>query len=180
MQMNDVKMNGMKRTTWIIVAMLSVALSSCGIYSLSFSGTSIEPDVNTIEIGFFGYKAEKVNPNLSNDMTEALRSQFRRMTRLEQVDQDGDLVITGDITSYEFSTQAVSAEEKAARNKLTISASVTFENVKHPDSNFSKKSFSAYEDYDADRTIEEVESTLCKQIIDKIVEEIFNATVAQW
>ena len=73
----------------------ALTLSACGIYS--FSGTSIQNDVNTINIDFFEYRAEKVNPSLSNDITEALRTRFRRMTRLEQVEQDGDLEITGEI-----------------------------------------------------------------------------------
>ena len=81
-----------------ILPLLAAALlvSACGIYS--FSGTSIQNDVETVAIDFFEYRAEKVNPTLSNDITEALRTRFRRMTRLEQVEQDGDLEISGEIT----------------------------------------------------------------------------------
>ena len=59
---------------------LMLSLSSCGIYS--FSGTSIQPDVNTVTINLFEYKALKVNPTLSNDLTEGLKNRFRTMTRL--------------------------------------------------------------------------------------------------
>ena len=41
---------------------LMLSLSSCGIYS--FSGTSIQPDVNTVTINLSEYKALKVNPTL--------------------------------------------------------------------------------------------------------------------
>ena len=64
----------------LILAMLLPLLVSCGIYS--FSGTSIQPDEKTVTINYFDYKALKVNPSLSNDLTEALRNKFRRMTRL--------------------------------------------------------------------------------------------------
>ena len=81
----------MRRLTLLLILMLS--LSSCGIYS--FSGTSIQPDVSTVTIDLFEYKALKVNPTLSNDLTEGLKNRFRTMTKLEQVDVDGDLEITG-------------------------------------------------------------------------------------
>ena len=67
------------------------ALESCGIYS--FTGTSIQPDVKTVTISYFEYKALKVNPSLSNQMTEALQDKFLKLTKLEQVDMDGDLEI---------------------------------------------------------------------------------------
>lgn len=166
----------MKRLAAILAAALAVA--SCGIYS--FSGTSIQPDVETITINYFEYKALKVNPSLSNDITEALRNQFRRMTRLEQVDEDGDLEITGMVTGYTVSAQAITAQEQAAKNRLTITVVVSFENKKHPEEDFSDKSFSAYSDFDSTTLLDAVESTLCAEIIDKINEDIFNATVAQW
>lgn len=165
----------MKRILCIVAAAL--CLQSCGIYS--FSGTSIQPDVNTITINFIEYRALRVNPSLSNDLTEAIRNQFRRMTRLEQVDMDGDMEISGQITGYDISTAAVTAQEIAARNKLTVTVKIQFSDKKHPEEDFDKN-FSAYSEYDSTSTIDEVESSLCAEIIDKLVEDIFNASVAQW
>ena len=156
----------------------ALTLSACGIYS--FSGTSIQNDVNTIHIDFFEYRAEKVNPSLSNDITEALRTRFRRMTRLEQVEQDGDLEITGEIVGYNVAPAAVSADEIATRNRLTVTVRVNFTNRKYPEDDFDGKSFSAYADYDTTNTLDAVESALCTEIVDKLIEDIFNATVAQW
>ena len=166
----------MKRLLTIALAVLM--LSSCGIYS--FSGTSIQPDVNTITINYFEYKAQKVNPSLSNDLTEAIRTQFRKMTRLEQVEMDGDLEIIGEITGYEVRASSVSAGDVAATTRLTVTVKVDFVNRKHPEDDFSAKSFSAYADYDSNNTLDAVESSLCQEIVDKIVEDVFNATVAQW
>lgn len=162
----------------LILLSLCLAVNGCGIYS--FSGTSIQPDVNTVTINYFEYKAPKVNPSLSNDMTEALRTQFRKMTRLEQVEMDGDLELTGEITGYDVQAAAITANEVAARNKLTITVKLTYENRKHPEENFENKSFSAFSEYDSTNSLDAVESTLCTEIIDKIIEDIFNATVAQW
>lgn len=162
----------------LTIALAALMLSSCGIYS--FSGTSIQPDVNTITINYFEYKAQKVNPSLSNDLTEAIRTQFRKMTRLEQVEMDGDLEITGEITGYEVRASSVSAGDVAATTRLTVTAKVDFVNRKHPEDDFSGKSFSAYADYDSTNSLDAVESSLCQEIVDKIVEDVFNATVAQW
>ena len=169
----------MKKAVRIIALSLAVlAVCACGIYS--FSGTSIKPDVKTITINYFEYKAMKVNPSLSNDLTEAVRNQFRRMTSLEQVEMDGDLEITGQVTGYDVRASAVTAGDVAAMNRLTVTVKVDFTNRKYPEEDFKSKSFSAYGDYDSTTSLDAVESTLCAEIIDKIVEDIFNATVAHW
>ena len=155
-----------------------LTLVSCGIYS--FSGTSIQPDEKTVAINYFEYKALKVNPSLSNDLTEAMRNKFRRMTRLEQVDIDGDLEIVGEVVGYDVRAQGITANEVAAQNRLTVTIKIQFINRKNPESGFDSKSFSAYSDFDATQSLDAVESSLCAEIIEKLVEDVFNATVAQW
>lgn len=166
----------MKRFLIIIVAALCVG--ACGIYS--FSGTSIQPDVQTITINFIEYKAQRVNPSLSNDLTEALKEQFRKMTRLEQIEMDGDMEVSGEITGYEVAATAVTANEVAAQNRLTVTVKISFQDRKYPEEDFDSKSFSAYADYDSSNSLDAVESALCQEIVDKLVEDIFNACVAQW
>lgn len=163
---------------FLILAALTLSVCSCGIYS--FSGTSIQPDINTITIGYFEYRALKVNPSLSNELTEAIRTRFRRMTRLEQVDTDGDLEITGEVTGYTVAASAVAAGDVASKNRLTITVKVNFTNRKYPEDNFEDKNFSGYADYDSTLSLDAVEAGLTTEIVDKLVEDIFNATVAQW
>ena len=172
----------MKKLTRIIS--LTLALSAllltgvgCGIYS--FSGTSIQSDVNSITINYIEYKALKVNPSLSNDLTEALKEQFRKMTKLEQVEMDGDLEIEGQITGYDVRATAVTANEQAAQSRLTVNVKISFTNRKHPEDDL-EQNFSAYADFDASMSLDSVEASLCQEIVEKLVEDIFNATVAQW
>ena len=164
----------------LIIPLLAslLLLSGCKI-TYSFSGTSIQADVNSITINFIEYRAPRVNPALSNDLTEAIRNQFRRMTSLEQVEMDGDMELSGQITGYDVTAAAVTADEVAARNKLTVTVKIQFTDKKHPEENFDK-SFSAYSEYDSTNTLDAVESSLCAEIIEKLVEDIFNASVAQW
>lgn len=166
--------------TGIVLSLIFAALvvHSCGIYS--FTGTSIQPDVKTVTINYFEYKALKVNPTLSNSLTESLKDKFRKMTRLEQVDMDGDLEITGSVTGYDVRAMAVTANEVAAQNRLTVTVRIDFANRKYPEDDFQSKLFSAYADYDSTQSLDAVESTLCDEIIEKLCEDIFNATVANW
>lgn len=166
--------------TGIVLSLIFAALvvHSCGIYS--FTGTSIQSDVKTVTINYFEYKALKVNPTLSNSLTESLKDKFRKMTRLEQVDMDGDLEITGSVTGYDVRAMAVTANEVAAQNRLTVTVRIDFANRKYPEDDFQGKSFSAYADYDSTQSLDAVESTLCDEIIEKLCEDIFNATVANW
>ena len=120
------------RTLYISLVLFAASLmvSSCGIYS--FTGTSIQPDVKTVTINYFEYKALKVNPSLSNDLTEAVRDKFIQLTKLEQVDIDGDLEFMGAITGYDVRATAINAQEQAAQNRLTVTVKLSFVNRKHP------------------------------------------------
>lgn len=160
-----------------VLAVTALLLNGCWFYS--FSGTSIQTDVQTICIEPVVNKATKVNPTLANQLTEALNDKYRKMTRLEQVDEVGDLNLYVTIESYDVNAAAVTADEVAAMNRLTVTVKATFSNEKHPEDNL-EQSFVAYEDYNSENSLDAVESTLCETIVDKLVEDIFNATVAQW
>ena len=141
-----------------------MAAQSCGIYS--FSGTSIQPDVHSITVNFIENRALLVNPELSNLLTEELIDKYRKLTSLEILDEGGDLEVGGEIVGYDVRPTAVTADEVAAN--------------KHPEENFEQKSFTAYEDYDSTQSLDAVQSTLCQNIVEIIVEDIFNSTVANW
>ena len=162
----------------LVLVVCSFLVTSCGIYS--FTGTSIQPDVKTITINYFEYKALKVNPSLSNSVTEALKDKFTKMTKLEQVDLDGDLEIIGEITGYDVKATAITANEQAAQNRLTVNVKITFIDRKYPENSFENKSFSAYADFDAMQQLDAVEASLCEEIVEKLCEDMFNATVANW
>lgn len=162
----------------VSLTVVAFLVQSCGIYS--FTGTSIQPDVKTVTIPYFEYKALKVNPSLSNQLTEALQQKFIRLTRLELVDSEGDLEILGIVTGYDVRATAITATEQAAQNRLTVSVKISYTNRKYPEESFAEKSFSAYADFDATQTLDAVESTLCEEIVEKLCEDIFNGTLANW
>ena len=168
----------MKRLRITLVFLTAfLAIDGCGIYS--FSGTSIQSDVKTICIEPVVNKATKINPALANQLTEALNDKYRKLTRLEQVSDEGDLNLLVTIDSYDVRATAVTANEVAAMNRLTITCKVVFTNLLHEEDNL-EQSFAAYEDYDSNNSLDMVENQLCETIVAKLVDDIFNATVAQW
>jgi len=167
------------RIPMLLTLVATLLLGGCRIVNYSFSGTSIQPEVKTVTVNYFGYKALKVNPTLSNDLTEAMKDKFKKLTKLEQVDMGGDLEISAEVTGYDVRAAAVTANEVAAQNRLTVTVKLKFTNNLFPEDNVDK-SFSAYSDYDSTNSLDAVEATLCEEIVEKLVEDMFNACVAQW
>lgn len=161
----------------ILPTLLLTAAVSCGIYS--FSGTSIQPDVKSLSVEYFENKALKVNPSLSSSLSDALIEKYRKLTPLDILSEMGDLNVAGEIINYDTKPMAVTKDEQASQNRLTIVVKIYFTNKLHPEEDF-EKTFSAYADYDANEMLDAVEETLCEEIIEKLVEDIFNATVANW
>ena len=136
--------------------------------------------MKTVTINYFEYLAPKVNPSLSNQLTEALQEKFIRLTKLELVDIDGDIEIAGAVTGYDVKASAITANEQAAQSRLTVNVKISFVNRKYPEESFQDKSFSAYQDFDSSQPLDAVEATLCEDIVEQLCEDMFNATVAQW
>ena len=116
---------------------------------------------------------------MSNTLTMELQDKYRKLTKLEMFNEGGDLEVSGYITSYDITPTAVTSQEVAAQNRLTITVKIVFTNNKQPDENFDK-SFVAFQDYNSELTLEQVEAQLVDDIVEILVEDIFNATVAQW
>lgn len=167
----------MKRVRLFLPVMLVSLLAACGIYK--FNDTSIAPDVYSISVYNIDNRAMKVNPTLSNTLTVALQDQYRKLTKLEMLEDGGDLEVSGYIASYDVTPTAVTSEEVAAQNRLTITVKITFKNNKHPEEDF-EKSFAAFQDFDSTISLDAVEAQLVDEIVEILVEDIFNATVANW
>lgn len=159
--------------------LLLTLASSCTI-SYKLNRASIDyTTTKTISFEAFPIKAPLVYAPLAVNFNDELTGKFASQTRLEQVRQDGDLQISGAITGYSLSPQAVKADAYAAQTRLTIKVKVKFVNKKNPSEDFEQE-FSAYRDFDATRLLTDVQDELCNEMIKELVEQIFNATVANW
>lgn len=149
----------------------------CGIYS--FSGASIPPEAKTVSVQYFPNYAPLVSPTLSNEFTTALRDAVMNQTPLDMVEEGGDLAFEGEITDFKTAPMAITADQTAALNRLTITVKVRFSN-KFDDSKDFETSFSHYEDYPSDQDLSAVQETLSATIITALVEDIFNKALVNW
>ncbi len=162
---------------FITLAFMIPILQACGVYS--FTGASIPPEAKTISIQQFINNAPLVQPMLSQRLTDALRDKFSSQTNLSQVSANGDLAFEGYITDYNTQPVAITGDETAALNRLTISVKVSYSNRFDEKQNF-EASFSRFEEYESSRSLSEVEDQLMEQIIDALVQDIFNRSVVNW
>jgi hypothetical protein len=164
---------------YLVLIFTLLLLCGCAV-SFKFNGASIDyTKTRTISILEFPNHAELVNPNLSSSFSELLRDQFSRQTRLELVPRDGDLHIEGEITGYQVQSMAISADSYAAQTKLTLTIKVRFSNKSNPEDDF-EKSYSAYQTFDSNQMLTDVQDELCQVMSKEIAENIYNDTVAKW
>ena len=152
-------------------------LSSCGIYS--FSGASIPAEAKTVSVQYFPNNAQLVNPLLSNTLTNALNDIFVNQTTLQSVAQNGDLALEGEITGYSTSPIAITGNQTAAMNRLTVTVNVRFTNKYDESKNF-EQSFSQYQDYPSGQDLSSVQDVLVEEIVNNLCEDIFNKAVVNW
>jgi hypothetical protein len=161
-----------------LLILLAGVAPSCKI-SYSFTGANISPAVKTFSVYYFPNRAPLINPTLSQTFTEALREKLQRQTSLNELEENGDLIFEGQITGYEVRPMSIQKDDLAALNRLTITISVKYTNNIDPDQSL-EQNFSAFEDFDSSSSLSDVEDGLVPDIIAKITEDIFNATLANW
>ncbi|MDD4646435.1 MAG: LptE family protein [Bacteroidales bacterium] len=166
-----------------LLLVLALLVSSIGCkVSYTMTGASISADTKTISVAYFQNRAPIVYTPLSQELTEQLKDKFISQTSLNMVSDNGDLSFEGEITGYETRPVAITGgdqTEKASLNRLTVTIQVKFTNQKDPKSNFDTK-FTAFEDYNSDKDLDEVEGELIPLILEKLIEDIFNKSVVNW
>lgn len=171
------KITGIQIIIVLIAGSFLLSAQGCKVH-YSFTGINIQPDVRSITVNYIENR-DPMSPSLSNNLTNELIDKYRKLTNLDILPEDGDLEVSGEITGYNVTYGAVTADETPALNRLTITVKITYVNKLHPEDDL-EQSFSKYADFDSAQIIESVRDQLEEEIIELMVEEIFNATVAQW
>lgn len=155
----------------------SVLLIACGAYSFTGGSTG---DAKTLQIDFFSNQAPLIEQTLSQRFTQDLQDLFTRQTNLTLIKSNGDLYFSGEITGYRVNPMSATAAQTAAQNRLTVTINVRFENKLIEKDNFEKQ-FSFYSDFDANAQLTGgVLEAALDEIIERITQDIFNASVAKW
>jgi len=164
---------------FILFLMVACVLNSCAV-SFKMNGANINyQTTHSISIADFPNNAAMVNPSLSPALSEGIRDQYGRNTRLQILPKGGDLELEGEIIGYDLTQGAISADSYASESKLTIRVSVHFTNNVNPEESFDK-TYSAYQTFDSSRLLSDVQDALCEAMIIEIAENIYNDTVAKW
>lgn len=100
-------------------------------------------------------------------------------TPLSLVKSGGDLHFEGTITGYTITSVGIKSGETASYNRLTITLKVAFTNETAPENDFDK-SYSRYADYDVTSSFASVESSLVEEIVEQLIDDIFNDSVVNW
>jgi hypothetical protein len=145
----------------------------------SFSGASISPLAKSFSVQYFQNRAPIVQPGLSQNLTDALIDKCKGQTSLKYINAIGDVNFEGEITDYNTKPLTVGADALAATNRFSITIKVKFTNAIDPSLNF-EQTFSGYKDYNSNLDLSAVEKDLSDQIVEILVEDIFNQAFVNW
>ncbi len=160
----------------MVVFMASLVMSSC----YTFNGASINyATTKTIQISEFPIRSNYVWGPMANIFNNALKDQYANHTKLIQVKRNGDLKVDGEITRYEQRNKSVSSEGYSAQTELSITVNVRFTNNKNHEQDFERQ-FTSSASYETTQSLNAVQEELVTQMTKDIIDQIFNATVANW
>ncbi len=170
-------MKFIKQTVAILIIVLFT--NSCKI-SYSFTGASIPEGTKTFQVNFFQNNSILIEPGIDNEFTNALRDKIRDLTTLDLVTSNGDLVYEGEITEYRIEPTNATSDNRAAQNRLNIRVNVRFYSKTDPDLDF-EKPFTFFYDFEGSASLSNaVKATAHEEIFDRITQDIFDASLANW
>ncbi len=143
------------------------------------SGASIPENLNTFTVQYINNRAPLINPNLSQVLTDGLKDRIQRESRLVMNEGQADIEFSGNITSYSTQPMALKADAVSAQTRLTVIVKIRCRNFKDPKKDW-EQNFSAYQEYDSENNLSDVEDELVQLIVDELTENIFNKAFADW
>ena len=172
-------MKKIKPIAYLAMSVAALLLTIACSISYSFTGTNINYDViKTIQIDKIANRAPYGWAPMEAMFNNQLQDKYANSTRLRLVKKNGDLQVAGEITAYDQFNKAVSADGYSSQVQLKLTVNIRFRNSKMNQQ--WEKQFSATTQYDARQSLATVQEGLVDEMIDDIVDQIFNATVADW
>lgn len=159
--------------------LLVVVLSSAGC-SVKYGFQGIDTSgAETFSVDFFKLQTPKANQAFAQDLTEDFKTIIQSQSPLDLVERDGQLEFSGSIVGYQVSPVAVTSEETAALNRLTVRVKVKYVNNIEEDKSFDKE-FSEFAEFDSNEDFFSIEESLWDEIIEKLSQSIYNSSLGNW
>lgn len=167
----------MKATKYLVILLIALTFSSCGVYNLTGTG---KIDAKTFQVNYFQNNAPLIQPGIDRTFTLKLQDLIQNQTNLNLVRTNGDLTYEGEITNYTITPMAATADLKAAENRLSITINVRYSNKNKETDNF-ERAFSFYYDYPGDQQLIGSSLTSALDVIfERITQDVFNESLAKW
>jgi hypothetical protein len=169
----------------LMAVALPILLCSCGI-SAKYSMSGATTDAETVSITEFYNNADLGPANMSQVFTNDLKNYFVQNSSLRVIGEEGQLQLEGEISDLRLTPIAPTATNnpteinRASATRLTITVKATYINTLNEKMSFKDKTFSFYKDFDNELNISDVQDSFIKEIFDRIINDIFNASVANW
>ena len=166
----------------VVLVAIAAGLAGCGVYSFTGGGT----EANTITIEDIFNNADMGPANMGQDFTNQLKNYFVQNTKLSVVQEGGELQMSGEISGYTLSQIAPVAPTQpddyspASMTRLTITVRITYTDTIDETKSFRDRTFSFYKDFSNDQNLSDVEDAYVREIFERLVNDIFNASVANW
>ncbi len=168
-----------KALAFVICTVMITTLHSC-IPRFSLNGSSIDYNkTKTISLDKFPIRCAYVWAPMESMFYNSLSDAYAQKTKLKVLKRNGDLQLEGEIVEYSQTNKSVSSDGYSAQVQLKMAVNVRFTNTKQHNEDFEQR-FSATAEYDATQSLTSVQETLVQEMIDDIVDQIFNTTVANW
>ena len=169
----------MNKSRFVLLSLLALLLSACTV-SYRFNGASIDyTTTKTIQIDNFPIRSAYVWAPMQSIFQNRLTDVYSNQTKLRQVKKNGDLQLAGEIVAFDQFNKGISSDGYSSQVQLKMTVNVRFvNNHKHTDD--FERQFTATSEYDASQQLNAVQEELVTQMTKDIVDQIFNATVANW
>lgn len=147
--------------------------------SYSFTGADIPASAQNFSVQTFSVVAPLADPTYGLSITEDLKELILNQSRLDLTTGRGDLQFEGTVTGYNVAPAAISSEEFAEINRLTITLKVVYINSLEEEKSF-ERTFSRFADFPTTQELADIEQTLIEEINDQLTQDIFDASLGSW
>lgn len=158
---------------------LALLISILGSACYTFSGISISENVKTFYVIRFKDNAPNAPPTLAQTLTFALDQKIRTEARLVENQITPDIEFIGTLVDFRVTSEAPRANETTALNRLTVTTAIEYVNNVETDKGW-KKNFSHFFDFPSTQDLSSVQEAALQEIVDQIMEYIFNEAFADW
>ena len=182
MKSNPIRLRILTTALFLCVVLF---FSGCGM-TVQYGMTGIATTAKTISITEFYNNADLGPANMGQTFSNSIKNYFIQNSSLTVVAEEGELQLEGEITNFSVTDIAPTSSgnpddiSRASSSRLTVTVRATYINTLDDKLSFKDKSFSFYKDFSNELTVTDVQEQFTKEIFDRIINDIFNASVANW